>query len=286
MTRLGRFRAALLAGALSMTAVVGAAQAQSGSLTGNEPGAVRPGSNGLVMQMANENMVRHDEAPKPEAAEAHAASAGHVAHDESGPPDPINWFTGLIGEREGVEPGLLWRAPGTPAPFGATLINFGVFVFVVVRFGAKPLAQALRTRKETIMRDIDEATRMREASEKRLAEYEQRIEKIEEDLDRIRREFREQGERERERILAEANERRDRMKKDAEFLLSQELKQMRLDLLNETVEKAVVRASELLGQRLTPAEQDRYLETFLTQLPVRTGSAKGSEAAAAKGGIS
>lgn len=285
MTRLGRYRAALLAGALSIVAVAGVAQAQQpGSISGQSAdGAVRPGSNGLVMQMATENMVREGDAPKPEATDAQVA---HVEHDESAPPGPINWFTGLIGEREGVEPSLLWRAPGTPAPFGATLINFGVFVFVVVRFGSKPLANALRTRKDTIMRDIDEAQRMREASEKRLAEYEQRIEKIEEDLDRIRREFREQGERERERILAEANERRDRMKKDAEFLLSQELKQMRLDLLNETVEKAVARAADLLGQKLTPSEQDRYLEAFLIQLPARTGSAKGSEAAAAKGGIS
>jgi len=136
------------------------------------------------------------------------------------------------------------------------------------------------------MRDIDEAQRMREASEKRLEEYKLRLEKIEDELERVRREFREAGERERERIIAEANERRERMKRDAEFLLSQELKQMRQDLLHETVDQALRGAAELLRAKLTPAEQDRYLEALLLQLPARSGSGKGVEAAAAKGGMS
>src|SRR5690606_34569991 len=100
------------------------------------------------------------------------------------------------------------------------------------------------------------------ASEKRLEEYKLRLEKIEDELERVRREFREAGERERERIIAEANERRERMKRDAEFLLSQELKQMRQDLLHETVDQALRGAAELLRAKLTPAEQDRYLEAL------------------------
>src|SRR5690606_35521734 len=117
-------------------------------------------------------------------------------------------------------------------------------------------------------------------------EYELRLEKIEEELERVRREFREAGERERERILADANDRRERMKKDAEFLLSQELKQMRQDLLHETVDQALLGAAELLRAKLTPVEQDRYLEALLLQLPARSGSGQGAEAVAAKGGMS
>lgn len=284
MKRLGRMRAAIFAGALALVMGVGAAQAETAELEVMEAEAAEP-ARGLVMQMAADS----GEALDVEAVDAEAAPVAEGksdAVDLSAPPGPINWFHGLIGEKDGVEPGLLWRPTGMPAPFGATLLNFALFVFIIVRFGSKPIAAALSKRKDTIMRDIDDASRMRAASEKRLAEYTLRLEKIEEDLDRIRREFREQGERERERILAEANERRERMRKDAEFLLSQELLQMRQDLQNETVEQAIRGAAELLSVKLTPSEQERYLESFLLQLPARTGSAKGSEAAAAKGGLS
>lgn len=297
--RFGRYRTALLAGVLALAGGIGAAHAETveAEEAPQQQERVEP-KGGLVLHMAQQELVQHEPIRAQAQGHAghdhaghddhggHAQHKGHDEHDASAPPAPINWFTGLIGEKEGVEPGLLWRAPGTPAPFAATLFNFSVFVFLVVRFGAKPLAAALTKRKDTIMRDIDEAARMRQASEDRLREYELRLEKIEEDLERVRREFREAGEHERQRILAEANERRVRMKEDAEFLLSQELKQMRQDLLHETVDQAVRGAAELLGKKLTPIEQERYLESFLTQLPARTGSGKGSEAAAAKGGLS
>jgi len=270
--KLGRYRAAVSAGALALVLGSGVAIAD----TGHSAHAHHDDHHAVAQ--ADSHGAAHG------ADEHHGGHGDH--HDPAAPPPPMNFWKGLLGEKDGVEESLLWRNPGTPPPFLATLFNFSVFVFLIVRFGAKPLAEALKKRKETIMRDIDEAQRMREASETRLKEYELRLEKIEEELERVRREFREAGERERERILADANERRERMKKDAEFLLSQELKQMRQDLLHETVDQALLGAAELLRAKLTPAEQDRYLEALLLQLPARSGSAKGADAIAAKGGLS
>ena len=313
--KLERCRAAVSAGALALVLGAGVAVANPA----DEPSPVRDtisGSAGVrpsqpireprealppSQTTTTANLIEHGTVTAQAESHGHADSHGqadshaghgdhgHGGHDDhhAGPPPPINFWKGLIGAKEGIEEeSLLWRRPDTPPPFLATLINFAVFVFVLVRFGAKPLAEGLKKRKETIMRDIDEAQRMREASEKRLEEYKLRLEKIEDELERVRREFREAGERERERIIAEANERRERMKRDAEFLLSQELKQMRQDLLHETVDQALRGAAELLRAKLTPAEQDRYLEALLLQLPARSGSGKGVEAAAAKGGMS
>jgi F-type H+-transporting ATPase subunit b len=218
--------------------------------------------------------------------ETHAA---HAEHDENAPPEPINWFHGLLGEKADVPPSLLWRAPGEPPPFLASVINFGILVLVVVRFGKKPLAAALSKRKETILHELDEAKRLREAAEKRLAEYEAKLAKISEELERIRRDFREQGERDKERIVREAKERRERMKKDADFLLAQEYKQMQKDLLTQTVEEATRIAADLLAKRLTASDHDRFAEGFLSDLGTgadrRGGPAAGYEAVA-KGGTS
>jgi F-type H+-transporting ATPase subunit b len=223
-------------------------------------------------------------------ADPHGAhSGGHAEHDENAPPPPINWWHGIVGEKADTPPSLLWREPGEPPPFLASLLNFGVLVFIVVRFGKKPLANALVKRKETIVRELEDARRLREAAQKRLAEYESKLEKIHEDLERVRLEFREQGELEKQRIVRDAKERRERMRKDAEVLLSQEAKQIRQDLLVEVVREATRVAKDLLAKEMTLGDHDKFAENFLNDLRAGTkqrGSGTTSASAAAKGGAS
>ena len=207
-------------------------------------------------------------APGTKTSGAHQADThgGHAAHDENAPPPPINWWHGLLGKKEGVHPNLLWRSPEEPPPFLASVINFALFAFIVAYFGKKPLAAALAKRRESIMRDIEDAQRTRQAAENRLKEYEAKLERMEEEAERLRREFREQGEREKARIIAEANERRERMRQDAQLLLSHELDQMRHDLMKEAVDEASRIATELLAQRMTLADQERFVEAFFLEL--------------------
>ena len=58
------------------------------------------------------------------------------------------------------------------------------------------------------------------------------------------------------------------MRKDAAFLIEQEVKQVRVELQRETVLAAVAAAEELLKKRITPADQERLAEDYLTQLAV------------------
>jgi F-type H+-transporting ATPase subunit b len=210
-----------------------------------------------------------------------AEHAEHAEHDENGPPENINWWHGLLGTKEGVEPSLAWRTPEEPPPFLASLINFGLLVLIVVRFGKKPISDALVKRKDTIMREIDDAQRLRKAAEQRLGEYEARLAKIGEELERVRREFREQGERDKERLVVEAKERRERMQKDTELLLSQEAKQLRQDLMAEISTEAARLAADMLGKGMTLGDHDRFAEAFLTQL-----RARGPVSTSRKGGAS
>ena len=110
-------------------------------------------------------------------------------------------------------------------------------------------------------------------------------------LERVRREFREQGERDKERIIQEAKERRERMRKDTEIVLAQEAKQMQKELLAEVVAQATRVATEILSKNTTLGDHDRFAEAFLSQLrsgtrltvkppPARGGSAYPGPAAA------
>lgn len=193
-----------------------------------------------------------------------SASEGH-GHAEQGHHE-FNWYYGFIGVREGVEPNLLFRAPGTPPPFGASLVNTALLFFLLFRYGARPVQDALKKRKTAIMQGMDDAARMKREAEERLTDLEDKLDHIDDEVDRVRTEMQAAGKAERERVLADAGERRQRMERDAQLLVGQERKVAQDALLRETVDSAVSSAREAIEKALTPAEHRRLAEEYLAGL--------------------
>jgi F-type H+-transporting ATPase subunit b len=74
------------------------------------------------------------------------------------------------------------------------------------------------------------------------------------------------GEAERDRIVAQAEEKAARMRKDAGFLIEQQIKQLRKDLAREAASAAVLAAQDLLQKDTTDSDQDRLAEAYLERL--------------------
>jgi F0F1-type ATP synthase membrane subunit b/b' len=196
---------------------------------------------------------------------APAQPHGDEAHEGHHVPrfEDVNWFHGLLGEREGVEPNLLWRAPGTPAPVGAMVLNTVILVWLLVRFGGPAIRAGLTSRKQRVEGGIRSAAAMKSEAEDQLAHYEGKLERIDQEIERVRTEMREQAEAERKRILAEAKVRREQMERDARILLAHELKAAREVLFHEVVEGAMRSAEEAVRARLSREDQERLAEEFV-----------------------
>jgi F-type H+-transporting ATPase subunit b len=231
--------------------------------------------------------------------------AGHGPMDA---PHHVNWWKGMLmvnnarAEKGGFVNSLLFRyhnevdacdPKNEPPPFLASLMNFGLLAFILYRFGKKPIGEALQKRRQTIMGDIENATRLREEAEARLNDYEDRFERIEETLGQLKAEYAAQSEVEKKHILAEAEERRARMRRDAEFRIEQELKSAKVELLQEAVLGAVKAAEEIIRQRATTQDQERLAQEYLKSVPealtrgsqaaIPAGVASGAAAGAAAG---
>jgi len=196
--------------------------------------------------------------------DAAAQGEGHGSHDFS--LKDINWFYGMIGVKEGVQPNAFWRPPGMPAPFGALLLNAAILYLILFRMLSAPITQALKSRKETIMRGMDEAAKMKREAKQQLREYQDKLDHIDEEVERVRREMREAGEAERARILSEAKERRARMERDARLLIEQELKAAHELLMLEAGKAAIAAATERIQSRMTGADQQRIADEYLAGL--------------------
>jgi F-type H+-transporting ATPase subunit b len=196
--------------------------------------------------------------------------AHHVPHFSD-----INWFYGMLGARDGVEPSLAFRPTGMPAPFGAYIFNAALLYGLIYRFARKPVAEGLKTRKAKILKGMEEAARMKADAEKSLTEYEQKLASIDQEIDRVRREMRAAGESERARILSDARARRERMERDARLLVDQELAATRETLTAELVKAAMKSAAVTLRERMTTGEQQRLADEFLAGLPKAGAALRG-----------
>lgn len=199
----------------------------------------------------------------------HAGEAGHHgAHGHGHVPhfSDINWWHGLVGEKEGVEPSLLWRRPGTPIPLGALLINTAILFFLIGRFGAPGVRQGLVDRKKRIAGDIERAAEMRKEAEGQLAHYEEKLEQMEAEMARIKQEMKEQAELDRKRALEEAKARRVLIEQESRTLIAQELSQARHEATLKAVSSAVCAAREEVKRNLSQQDHERLAQEFLGSL--------------------
>lgn len=192
-------------------------------------------------------------------------AGGHDEHAATF--DDVNWYFGLLGEKEGLEqPDLLWRPKGMPVPFAALAFDSLLLYFILYRVFGRGIVDGLRKRKEGILRGMEEAAKMKKEAEAQLQSYEEKLAQVDQEVSRIQTQMRKSAEAEHARILQEAKERRERMERDAHLLVQQELKAVRESLIETTIASALKSAEQTLRERLGEADQQRFADDYLASV--------------------
>jgi len=161
-------------------------------------------------------------------------------------------------------------------PFAALLLNLGLLVGLYYWMGKKPVQDGLKARRQAVAKEIEEAQRMLKEAEERAKVYQAKLGNVAAEQEAAQKALETAGKGERDRIVREAEEKAARMQRDAEFLVEQERKQMRLDLTREAIEVAVEAAEALLREKVTQADHERMADEFLAELaqaPAQSGGA-------------
>ena len=116
---------------------------------------------------------------------------------------------------------------------------------------------------------------MKREAEVRLQEYEDRLARIEEEVERVRRETRETTEAERTRILAEARARRERMEADAKALVAQELAAAADTIKGKMIAGALSSAVATIKAQVGADDQQRLADEYLAGLGRAGGALRG-----------
>ena len=150
--------------------------------------------------------------------------------------------------------------------FWGSVVNFTLLMVILVLMGRKPMGTFLVSRRRAIEEGLAEATKLREAAKKKYDEYQGRLEKLDREIAAIRKEMVAAGEAERDRIVEEAEAKAARMRREAEFLIEQQMKQLRVDLTREAVDAAVSAAEKVLRETMSADDQQRLAQNYLDRL--------------------
>ncbi len=185
-----------------------------------------------------------------------ASAKEQAEENEEHGPLPINWFD---------------TDNKTQIPYIAYVFNFGLLIILYTWLGKKPLGVALKERRASIAKDIEEAQKMKKEAKQRAKKYQAKLEGLDQELEGAKQALVAAGKADKERIVRDAQEKAARMERDAKSLLEQESRQAHEDLVKETIELAVKEAEDLLKQRVLPEDHERLAEDFLAQLGKKSG---------------
>ena len=131
------------------------------------------------------------------------------------------------------------------------LINFLIFVYLIKRFAVPLIQDYLRSRREGILAAVT------------VRDYRERLVRLSQEVKQIEDSLKDEGAREKTKLLDEAQGLAAKIKEDARFLAEQEVKIARQKIREEMADRARASAAELVRRNLSSADQGRLVEEFV-----------------------
>jgi F-type H+-transporting ATPase subunit b len=146
------------------------------------------------------------------------------------------------------------------------LINFLIFVYLIKRFAVPIIQDYLKSRRQGILTVVKEASDAKTQAEALVRDYRERLVRLGQEVKQIQTSLKDDGEREKNKLLSEASGLASKIKEDAQFLAEQEVKVARQKIREEMADRARASAAELVRRNLSSADQGRLVEEFVQSI--------------------
>jgi F-type H+-transporting ATPase subunit b len=191
-------------------------------------------------------------APAAHGGEPTAVPAAHSPHGEHGTESAAEH-----GEGHGEHAGFSVKT------FVLQLLNFGVLLFLLIRFGGPAMNKALRARHDQLKGDIGEAARLRDEAKQKFDAQEHRVAELEKEISALRESMRRDAEQEQARMEKSAHERAKRMQEEMRIQLEEQVKVAESLLRAEVANASVKLAEELIRKAVNSDDERRLAREFV-----------------------
>ena len=170
-------------------------------------------------------------------------------------------------------PSVAFAGDGGEASWGRVIfhaLNLVALLWIIIHFARKPLQQFLKSRAESVSREIDEARRLQSEASSKLDEYDKKLGSLKSEADSLLDDLKREGEAEKERLIGEAEQEAKRIERDAKLAAANEVRRAKARLEAELVDRAVGAAMALLGEKIDNADRRRLTAEYLKGLEDRS----------------
>jgi len=145
-------------------------------------------------------------------------------------------------------------------------VNFLIYAFLLYWFVGRKVPGFLRKRKEALLKEIQESKQKKEEAEKLYQEFTGRLNKVQEESEKLMETARQDAEVLRQRILREADQQREKILIDAREAASREMLKAKQNLRKEVLLLAVELAETMARNQVTDQDQKRFVETIIEEV--------------------
>ena len=157
-------------------------------------------------------------------------------------------------------------SPAKLKDLGFRVMNFVVLLLILVKFGAKPIAESLGSRRQQIRDELEDLEAKKAKAEQDYKEFSAKLASVEKDVDGIVEKAVAQAEIEKVRILESAEQSAADIKRSAESAIANEITAAKRDLKVSATEQAAAMAEEIIVKNLNADDQVKIIEDYLDKV--------------------
>ncbi len=148
-------------------------------------------------------------------------------------------------------------------------LNFGIIVFIIVKYARRPIRDFLLSRREDVAREIERIAEKKEEAEKKIQAANRMLNESEMRFAKIKERILREGEKNRQKIIEDAQ-------RESKILLESTTKKIETQLIDakrefksELVDTAISLAMKRLPDEITTEDNQKFTNQFLASTSIR-----------------
>jgi len=145
-------------------------------------------------------------------------------------------------------------------------LNFLIYAFIIFKYALPAVRGFLKNRREEVIATMTQASAKKAAAQALVDEYKTKLAAVDREVQSLQATLRDEGERDKAKLIGDANAMAAKIKEDARVLADQEVKMARQKIREEMAIQAEATARALLQRNLSVEDQNRLADEFIQSI--------------------
>jgi F-type H+-transporting ATPase subunit b len=156
----------------------------------------------------------------------------------------------------------MWHILEVVSPY----INFGILLWLLLKFGGPPLKQFVKGRHDEVKDRVETAEGLIAESEQLKASYEQKLAGLDTEIEAFRQAAVAEIDKEKSRIIGEAQAMAIRIEEQARLAYEQEMKEALLKVRAEITRQTLEQAERRVKEQFKQEDHEKLVHEFIEKL--------------------